>query len=108
MATNCDVKNGCFCGLLKLSCDCMVIIRIKNRIVVSYLSSPKILAVVTYPVNIMVAEYLKPNINFSTFVGHQLLLQEDMSDAHQLQVYEKKLVLPLWLIHKQMNYNFTR
>ena len=41
----------------------------------------------------MVAEHLKPNTNFSTFLGRQLLLQEDISDAPQVQVYEKTFTI---------------
>ena len=58
------------------------------QLIFDHCHHPNSSSMVTYPVNVMVAKYLIPNTDFSSLLGHQLLLQEDTSTAPQFQIDE--------------------
>ena len=87
--TKFDIKNGCFYCLLKLSCDCTIVVGTKEiQSLFDTCHHPNTTSIVKYPVNVMVAKYLRPTTEFSNLLGHQMLTEEDTSTVPQLQVYE--------------------
>ena len=87
--TKFETKNGCFYCLLKLSCDCTIVVGTKEiQSLFDTCHHPNTTSVVTYPVNVMVAKYLKPTTEFSKLLGHQMQTEEDTSSAPKLNIYE--------------------
>ena len=84
-----ETKKGCFYCLVHLACECTIsaaTVEIQSSF--DQCAHPNTTTTVKYPINVMVANFLKPNNTFAKLLGHQLQEQEDTSVLSSMQVYE--------------------
>ena len=88
-ANDYTTKQGCFYCLLQLKCDCSIVVGTKEiQPLFDSCRHANTSSAVTYPVNVMVAKYLRSNTSFSELLGHELLQKEDTTYLPKLRMYE--------------------
>ena len=84
-----ETQPGCFYCLVKLACECTISVGTRGiQSLFDQCPHPNTTTTLTYPVNVMVANYIRPNDSIAALLGHQLLTYEDKQTIPPLQIYE--------------------